>query len=129
MKNKILIIEDERQTALVLQVRLQATGFDAHVAFDGEEGWKRVQELMPDIVILDVEMPVINGYGVCQLIKATPETKHIPVLLLTSRDTVGDIDTGFDSGADGFLAKPYSWERLYSKVTTLLAPSGPEQPS
>jgi len=120
MKNKILIVEDDRQTALILQARLDAAGYETAVAYDGEEGWRQAQALKPDLVILDVEMPVINGYGVCELIKTTPATKHIPVLLLTSRDTVGEIDTGYDAGADSFLAKPYSWERLHSKVVMLL---------
>jgi DNA-binding response OmpR family regulator len=120
VKKKILVVEDDRQAAMVLQARLNAAGYETYIAYNGEEGWHLVRAIAPDMVILDVEMPVINGYGVCQLIKATPETKNIPVLMLTSRDTVGDIDTGFDSGADSFLAKPYSWERLQSKITKLL---------
>ncbi len=105
---------------MVLQVRLNAAGYEAYVAYNGEEGWHLIQAITPDLVILDVEMPLLNGYGVCELIKAKPETKHIPILLLTSRDTVGDIDTGFDSGADSFLAKPYTWERLHNKIKQLL---------
>ena len=124
MNKKILIVEDERQTALVLEARLKAAGYETIVAYDGEDGWRQAQAQAPDLVILDIEMPVINGYGVCELIKTTPQTRNIPVLLLTSRDTVGDIDTGFNAGADSFLAKPYSWERLSHKVTTLLYPFG-----
>ena len=127
MAKTILIVEDERQTALLLEARLKAAGYETYVAFNGDEGWHKVQIVHPDLVILDVEMPVLNGYGVCELIKTTHQTKNTHVLLLTSHDTVGDIDTGFEAGADAFIAKPYSWERLHSKVLMLLNRNSDDQ--
>jgi len=119
-KKKILVVEDESDIAEELSVRLELDHYDVVVAKNGQEGVNKARSEKPDLVILDVMMPKLNGFDVCKILKNEKDTKHIPILMLTALQMVGDVDKAFESGANDYLSKPYTNERLIQKVHTLL---------
>jgi two-component system response regulator MprA len=119
-RKKILVVEDEPQLAESLEARLQLEGFHVVKAADGKEGVDQARTHQPDLVIMDLMLPKVNGFDACKMIKADGRTKHIPVLVLTALQTLGDTNDAFDSGADDFLAKPCTGEKLLAKVRKLL---------
>jgi two-component system sensor histidine kinase/response regulator len=117
---KILIVDDTRDTVELLRKRLQSEGYETAEAYDGEECLNKISACCPDLVILDVMMPRMNGYEVCSRLKASEETKYIPVLMLTARSEVEDKVKGFDIGADDYIAKPFDYKELSARVRSLL---------
>lgn len=113
---KILIIDDELTTRLILQKSLEDEQYQVKVARNGKEGLKIAEEFHPDLIICDWIMPVLDGLGVCQQIKANPKLAGIFVILLTGREEVSDRVTGLDSGADEFLCKPIEINELKARV-------------
>jgi DNA-binding response OmpR family regulator len=120
MAKKILVVDDEPTIVKLIEVRLKANKYDVITGFNGEEALKRVKEDKPDLVILDVMMPPPNGFQVCRTLKDDPNYKHIPVIILTAKNTESDQFWGVESGADTYLTKPYSSEELLEKVHDLL---------
>jgi signal transduction histidine kinase len=120
-KGKILIVDDAVDTVELLKKRLRFDGYDTAEAYDGEEGLKRVAEYNPDLIILDVMMPKLDGYDVCQRLKSDENTKYIPVLMLTAKSEVEDKVKGLDIGADHYLAKPFNYKELSARVRSLVA--------
>jgi two-component system sensor histidine kinase/response regulator len=120
-KGKILIVDDAVDTVELLKKRLRFEGYDTAEAYDGEEGLKRVAEYNPDLIILDVMMPKLDGYDVCQRLKSDENTKYIPVLMLTAKSEVEDRVKGLDIGADHYLAKPFNYKELSARVRSLVA--------
>jgi two-component system sensor histidine kinase/response regulator len=120
-KGKILIVDDAVDTVELLKKRLRFEGYDTAEAYDGEEGLKRVAEYNPDLIILDVMMPKLDGYDVCQRLKSDENTKYIPVLMLTAKSEVEDKVKGLDIGADHYLAKPFDYKELSARVRSLVA--------
>ncbi|MBI4801882.1 MAG: response regulator [Elusimicrobia bacterium] len=119
-KKKILIVEDEVMIVKVLSIRLESLGYKIAAAYDGEEGLAMVKKEKPDLIILDVGLPRIDGNTLCGLIKADPATKHIRVIMLTGKKLVGDMETSFSAGADLYMNKPYEWPRLVAHLHELL---------
>jgi DNA-binding response OmpR family regulator len=117
---KVLIVEDDRAVSELLRLRLTYAHYEVIAANNGREGWKKVQTEKPDLVILDVIIPIMNGIELCGLIKKNEEFKKIPVIMLTSKKTVGDWEKGFDAGANAYLNKPYDWNELIQNVERLL---------
>jgi DNA-binding response OmpR family regulator len=117
---KILIIEDDRNLSELLSLRLKSVGYEADAAYDGKEGWKKVREEKPDLVILDILLPLVDGIVLCGLIKNDKALKKIPVIMLTSKKTVGDWDEGLNAGADIYIGKPYDWDDLISKIKSFI---------
>jgi len=120
-KGKILIVDDAVDTVELLKKRLRFEGYDTAEAYDGEEGLKLVAEYNPDLIILDVLMPKLDGYEVCQRLKSDENTKYIPVLMLTAKSEVADKVKGLDIGADHYLAKPFNYKELSARVRSLVA--------
>ena len=120
MARKILIVEDEDLIAQVLSMRLQALGYTVVVGNDGEEGLNMARKERPDLAILDIGLPRIDGNTLCELIKSDPSTKDTKIIMLTGKKLVGDMETAFQSGADIYANKPYDWQRLLGHIKKLL---------
>ncbi|MGB9780472.1 response regulator transcription factor [Caldanaerobacter sp.] len=117
MKEKVLIVEDERQIARFLQLEFEHEGYEVKIAYDGVSGLKEALEGDYDIVLLDVMLPVIDGYEVLEKIR---EKSDIPVIMLTAKDQVKDKVKGLDIGADDYVTKPFSIEELFARVRAAL---------
>jgi DNA-binding response OmpR family regulator len=122
-KRKVLVVDDEPSIAKILRKQLEVAGFEVNVGVDGEDGLAKVREWRPELVLLDVMLPKINGHDVCKMLKADPELKGIPVIMLTAKTQRQDQDLAQQQGADGFLTKPFQLSELLAKVKGLLGPS------
>lgn len=120
-KKKILIVEDEPDIAESLKARLDLEDFEVQLAGKGEEGVTLARKQKPDLIILDVMLPGIDGYEVCKILKEDPKTQKIPILILTALPHLEDAEKAFSAGANEFLNKPYTNERLLIKVRKLLS--------
>ncbi len=117
---RILIVDDSENIRNVLQMNFEWLGYEVICASDGEEALKRISENRPDLIVLDVMMPRLNGYQVCRSIKSDPKMSDIPVVFLTAKDQQGDKFWGKDCGADEYLTKPFSAAKLERVVEQLL---------
>ncbi len=122
--SKIVVVDDDAAIQTLIKVNLEMQGHKVLTASDGIEGYALVQQERPDLVILDVMMPNVDGYTVCQRIRKNPETGHTPVLMLTALGVVEDKVKGFDVGADDYLVKPFELPELQVRVRALLRRSG-----
>jgi CheY-like chemotaxis protein len=113
---KILIADDEPYILNILDFSLGAEGYAVLQAVDGESALRLAREHHPDLMILDVMMPGIDGYEACRRLKEDPETRNIPVVLLTARNSREDRRRGEESHADGYMTKPFSPQRLLDLV-------------
>jgi two-component system sensor histidine kinase/response regulator len=120
-KSKILIVDDSVDTVELLKKRFYSEGYDTGEAYNGEEGLQKVQEYNPDLIVLDVMMPKMDGYEVCQRLKRDEKTKYIPVLMLTAKGEVEHKVKGLDIGADDYLAKPFDYKELSARIRSLLS--------
>jgi two-component system phosphate regulon response regulator PhoB len=117
---QVLIVDDERDLVRLLEFNLQQAGFETAVAYGGEEALQKVRQRTPDLVVLDLMLPDIPGTEVCRQIKASPRTRHVPVLMLTARTDEVDRVVGFEVGADDFVTKPFSVRELVLRVRAIL---------
>jgi DNA-binding response OmpR family regulator len=124
MPKKILIVEDEFLIAKVLSIRLEGLGYKVVVANDGEEGLDMAKKELPDLAILDIGLPRIDGNTLCELIKTEQATRATKIIMLTGKKLVGDMEVAFKSGADVYVNKPYEWAHLLGHVKKLLG-AGP----
>ena len=120
MAQKILIVEDEESYRSLLQRTLKRAGFEPVFAVDGEEGIAMVEKESPDMVILDWNLPKLNGGQVARWIRKNSKFNHIPILILTIRNRPEEQVIGFESGADDYLAKPYTPAELLARIKRLL---------
>jgi len=125
MRPRVLIVEDEDAQAEVLRYNLNREGFEAVVAFDGEEAMLAVEEQQPDLIVLDWMLPGVSGLAVCQRLRARNETRTLPIILLTARGEEGDCVRGLDSGADDYVVKPFSPAELIARVRAVLRRTRP----
>ena len=116
----ILVIEDERSLADVLHYNLTNEGFEVLTANDGQDGLRRAQTALPDLIILDLMLPVIDGLQICRQLRASPQTQHIRILMLTAKSEEVDEIVGFNMGADDYVAKPFKLKPLIHRVKALL---------
>ena len=123
MSKTILVIEDTNETANLVLFKLKTSGFAVHRAVNGEEGLRMVGEVKPDLIVLDVMMPVMNGTEVLMRLKANDTTKSIPVLMLSSLSTEHEVVRGLEVGADDYVTKPFSPRELLARVNKLLGRS------
>lgn len=117
---RILVVEDEEALATLLEYNLQREDFDVTIASDGEEALVKVDESVPDIVILDWMVPKISGLEVCRRLRLKPETANVPVIMLTARSEEADRIRGLEIGADDYLTKPFSMNELIARVRAVL---------
>ena len=120
MRKKILVIDDDPTLLKLAQSVLNSSGYEVVVAADAPNGLELAMKQNPDLIILDVMMPVINGFNICRLMKSEKSLKHIPIILLTSRSTESDQKIGAEVGADAYFAKPFKTDELLFKVRELL---------
>jgi two-component system phosphate regulon response regulator PhoB len=116
----ILVMEDEDALATLLQYNLEKEGYDVVVAADGEEGLVQIDERQPDLVLLDWMLPKVSGIEVCRRIRGRPETRNLPVIMLTARGEESDRVRGLDTGADDYLTKPFSMTELIARIRAVL---------
>lgn len=119
-KQTILIIEDERSLVDVLTYNFKKEGFEVLSATDGQEGLRRAQTALPDLIVLDLMLPVIEGLEVCRQLRAGSRTREIPVLMLTARSEEVDEIVGFQLGADDYVTKPFKIKPLIQRIKALL---------
>lgn len=124
MSERILVIEDEQKIADFLRRGLTYEGFQVDVRMDGESGLKAARDTPPDLVILDVMLPGIDGWEVCRRLRAGGS---VPIMMLTAKDAVADRVKGLDSGADDYVVKPFAFEELIARVRALLRRSRPNE--
>lgn len=119
-KSVIVLAEDDPQIASLVRYRLEKMGYSVHVGEDGQQALDLVMSVRPDLVVLDVMMPVMNGFQVLRAIKESPDTKHIPAIMLTAREMEDDMLKGFDLGAADYITKPFSPAELAARVKAAL---------
>jgi len=119
--SRVLVVEDEPDIQKVIRMSLKFQGVhEVVVASDGEECLAVVNRVRPDLILLDVTMPKLDGYETCRLLKANPETRPIPVIFLTARTQRFDEEIGLEVGASGYLTKPFDPMTLHEQILALL---------
>ena len=119
-KKRILIVDDEPDIVKMLELRLQVMGYETLVARDGQEGLELAKKEMPDLMILDIMMPKLDGFKVCGLLKADTRFKNIPIVMFTARGQEMDRDISKDIGADAYLNKPLNATELKDTIGKFL---------
>jgi len=128
-KSKILIVEDENSLVEVLSYNLLRDGYEVIVAKEGAEGLRKTQMLLPDLVILDLMLPGLNGLDICRELRASSRTTGIPILMLTAKGEETDQSVGFAMGADDYVTKPFSVKVLLQRIKVLLRRAASPEPS
>jgi two-component system alkaline phosphatase synthesis response regulator PhoP len=119
MKNKILVIEDNADTRRFLQVML-GREFEVSIAENGLDGIEKAKNEQPELIVLDVVMPTLNGYDTCKELKTDSKTRHIPVIFLSGKNTTAEITYGLSMGADDYLPKPFDHKELLVRIKSRL---------
>lgn len=113
---KILIAEDDANILISLDFLMRKQGYQVYVARDGAEAWKIAKDETPDAVILDIMMPEMDGFQLCEKIKSTPATAHAKVVFLSAKGKEEDIQRGIELGASAYITKPFSTKELVNKI-------------
>lgn len=122
-KLKILVVDDEKELVDTLTLRFTALGYDVAAAHDGQEALFKAQNEIPDLIILDLMLPKVDGYHVARMLKFDDEYKHIPIIMLTALGQPQDRQQGMSCGADAYMTKPFDGKLLAGEVERLLAVS------
>jgi two-component system response regulator MprA len=117
---KVLVIDDEESIVDLIKLGLKYEGFQVEAAFDGPEGLAAAQRIDPDLIILDSILPGVDGLEVLRQLRLNPTTRDVPVLMLTAKGKVQDKVTGLATGADDYLAKPFSFEEFVARIRAIL---------
>jgi DNA-binding response OmpR family regulator len=120
MSKKILIVDDEPNIVISLEFLMRREGFEVTIARDGEEALKAIKDENPDLVLLDVMMPKLNGFEVCEQVRRDPELSGMRIIMLTAKGREAEISKGLSIGADGYITKPFSTRDLVLQVKNLL---------
>jgi two-component system phosphate regulon response regulator PhoB len=120
LRPTILVVEDEDALATLLQYNLEKEGYQVLVAGDGEEALVQVDEKLPDLIVLDWMLPKISGIEVCRRLRQRPESRNVPIIMLTARGEESDRIRGLDTGADDYVVKPVSMTELAARVRAVL---------
>jgi len=116
----ILVVDDDEDIRDIVALRMGVAGHTVLQAANGDECMELVRSGKPDVILLDIQMPRMNGIDICRLLKADATLRLIPVLLLTARGQESDVSRGFDAGADDYIVKPFSLQELQSRVERFL---------
>lgn len=116
----ILIIEDAKDLARQMEMRLKAHGYRVETAEDGDAGLRKARDLRPDLILLDLMLPKIDGYRVCRLLKFDKEFEEIPVIIVSARSLEEDKELAAETGANAYFVKPVDWEELSHTIAALL---------
>ncbi len=120
MPKKILIVDDEPSIIVPLQFLMQQNGFETLVAFSGEEAMEIITDSPPDLILLDIMLPIIDGFEVCQRVRENPQWNSIKIILLTALGGEANVAKGMALGADAYITKPFSNAEVSQKVNALL---------
>lgn len=120
MSKKVLIVDDEPGIIVALQFLMEQNGYATMVAFSGEEAMEAVARHRPDLILLDIMLPVVDGFEVCQRVRENPEWNDIRIVLVTALGSEVNVTKGLDLGADAYVTKPFSNADLVAKVKELL---------
>ena len=118
--SKILLVEDNEMNRDMLSRRLERRGFQVLIAVDGEQGAAMAQSEVPDLVLMDMSLPLVDGWEATRRLKAAPETRAVPIIALTSHAMVGDRDKAIEAGCDDYDTKPIELPRLLEKINRLI---------
>ena len=121
MRTKILVADDEPNIVVALEYLLQRGGYEVHVARDGDEALRQVEAHVPDLVLLDVMMPLRSGYEVSRCIRERSDWSHIKIVMLSAKGRDAEVNKGMEAGADLYVTKPFSTRELVEKINGLLA--------
>lgn len=124
MKRLVLVVDDEPNIVLSLEFLLKQAGYEVRVARNGEEALKAVAERAPDLILLDVMTPILDGYHVCETIRANPTLRHVRILMLTAKSRDVEREKALALGADDYITKPFSTRELVERVRNALGPNG-----
>ena len=127
MAARILIVEDEEPLTLLLRYNLEAEGYEVDTAARGDEGDVKLRERAPDLVVLDWMLPGLSGIELCRRLRARPETRQLPIIMLTARGEESERVRGLATGADDYIVKPFSVPELVARVRALLRRANPER--
>lgn len=119
-KKRILIVEDEAEMLKALQLRLESNGYEVLAAQDGMSGLHQARKEKPDLILLDVMLPKMDGFRICRMLKFDQDYRHIPIIMLTAKVQAADMEQGLAMGADAYMTKPYKAEELVAKIQDLL---------
>ncbi|MNQ07414.1 Response regulator receiver domain-containing protein [Pseudomonas linyingensis] len=121
MSKSVLIADDEPNIVISLEFLLEQAGYRIRVAHDGQEALEAIQRQPPDLVLLDVMMPNLSGYDLCQKIRENPAWQHMRIVMLTAKGREVEVSKGLALGADAYITKPFSTQELLAQVRDLLA--------
>ena len=124
MNRSVLIVDDEPNIVLSLEFLLKQAGYEVRVAGNGEEAMEAIAERAPDLIVLDVMMPTLDGYHVCETIRADPKLRAVRILMLTAKSRDVEREKALALGADDYITKPFSTRELVERVKTILGPGG-----
>lgn len=113
---KILLVEDNEMNRDMLSRRLMRKGYEVIIAVDGQEGVEAAKNELPDLILMDLSLPVLDGWDATRQLKAFPQTQHIPIIALTAHAMASDRETALAAGCDDFDTKPVEWSRLLEKL-------------
>ena len=122
-KKKILLVDDEKDMVYAVQLQLETGGYEVISAGDGQEGLEKARQEKPDLIILDLMLPKLDGYKVCRMLKFDEKYKSIPIIMFTARIQQADEKLGYEVGANAYLTKPFEPETLIKKIKELLKES------
>ena len=128
-KGRILVVDDEVYIVHILDFSLGMEGYEVVTALDGEQALERVAQQKPDLIVLDIMMPKLDGYETCKALKSREETRDIPVILLSAKGRNVDQKTGFEVGADDYITKPFSPRKLVERINAILGHANTEATS
>lgn len=120
MGKKILIVDDEKDLVETMTLRLEAAGYEVLCAYDGQDGLEKARDIKPDLILLDVMMPKMDGYQVCRMLKFDEDYKNIPIIMLTARGQEQDRKTGIDVGTNDYITKPFDSKDLLARIQKIL---------
>ena len=120
VREKILIVDDEMSTLMPLKRSLESEDYAVIEAYDGREAIKKAKEEIPDLIILDLMLPGMDGHEVCRHLKTDAHTQNIPIIMLTAKDSVNDKVEGLDMGADDYVTKPFILKELKARIKSVL---------
>lgn len=120
IKKKILLVDDEKDLVETVSLRLKALGYEVIAAYDGKEALEKAKKDKPDLIILDLMLPKIDGYKVCRMLKFDEKYKNIPIVMFTARAQESDKELGLQVGADEYITKPFDAVVLLTKIKALL---------
>lgn len=119
-KTKILLIEDEEDIASLIKMQGEISGYKVQIESDGLNGWLAVEKEHPDVIILDIMLPGLNGLDLCRKIRSNPDYNNIPIIIISAKSEELDVVLGLELGADDYVAKPFSLKVLFSRVKAIL---------